>query len=391
MTSRTSPVKPETTVDEAEAKATKAFSSPSTLAARMRLDHTMHFERSDQRDDGGVSVSSSSRRDPDQFNKDSNAQKTLGAIADSTAIRAPEKRSGRTPEVVSPSAPKSKRSNTLRNLADVAGLSLHDAPLQVPVEPDFAMDNNEAVNRAAASPTKATSTVASSDIDQDLVSAISKLVASKHSAASGKQPEEDDSVATLTRQIGQLAEKRRSSPIAPTPGGASMVAPTPVEAFMRRSVGPPRPTPENAVTTLSAKSHAQGTNKTGSQRGTTNQGRSSQLDLMVNDNSFCVIAEIVLQPFKKEEKLSPEEFAKLDATVPAQVRQNFVDAVRYRLENNCPPGSSQHVHIVTRKCKVLGFDKLGSGNPLLSVGNTDVYTKKQVSSCSSQSSSAFDR
>ena len=357
MSSRNSPIKPaiETSVDEAGAKGTKAFSPPAQ-ASRMRLDHTMEFERSDQRDDG-VSVASSSRRDPDQF-KDSNASHALGIISDSTAVRVPEKRSVRSPEVVSSSAPKS----ALRNLADVAGLSLHDAPPQGPVEANAAMVNAEAINRAAAQ-AKATSPSATSDVDPDLVSAISKLVASKQAAASGKLPDDDDSVATLTRQIGQLAEKRRSARVAPTPGGASM-----------RRPGPPRPTPENAAPPLSPRSQAREASKFAGQPGTPSQGRSSQLDLMVNDNSFSVIADIVLQPFKKETSLSPEEFAKLDAAVPAQVRQSFVEAVRYRLENNCPPGSSQHIHIVTRKCKVLGFDKMGSGNPLLSIGMTETVS-----------------
>lgn len=367
MSTQKSPVKQSSMEDNTEKKTSKAFSSPSTLAAKMRLTQSMQIQRSDQRDDG-VSVASS-RRDPDRF-KDSKTSPALEAISDSTSVKASTK-----PKPGDGSAAKS-RTNTLRNLADVAGLGLHDAPPQVPVDTvhkptsmtDAAVANTEALNRAGAS-VNAPSAAGSSDIDPDLVSAISKLVASKQAAAAGTPTNDASSVTTLTRQIGQLAEQRRSSRVPPSPAPDSV----------RRS-GPPRPTPENAP--LSPRSQARAT-KAVADSPASSQGR-SQLDLMVNDNSFSVIADIVLQPFKKGAALSKEDCAQIDAAVPPQVRQSFVEAVRYRLEHNCPPGSSEHIHVVTRKCQVLGFDKEGSANPLLAIGmaktvNVAPETIKQVS------------
>jgi hypothetical protein len=52
------------------------------------------------------------------------------------------------------------------------------------------------------------------------------------------------------------------------------------------------------------------------------------------------------------------------------MREKFVEALRYRLEHNCPAGSSQRIHVVTRKCQVLGLDKEGSANPLFA-GSTE--------------------
>lgn len=347
----------ENSLEDAEKKALKAFSSPSALAARTRLNQS--FQRNDQRDDG-VSVASS-RRDSDRV-KDSSNSNALEAISNSSAVKVPEKKSakpsdGPSPEVVNSSI------NTLRNLADVAGLGLHDAPPQMPVD-----SVHQKVDNTGTLPANAASAAGSSDIDPDLVNAILKLVASKQAAASGTPRNDDFSdVATLTRQIEQLAEQRRSSRAAPTPD------PTPA----RRS-GPPRPTPEG--TTLSPRSQARA--KAGDLPAV-GQGRSSQLDMMVNDNSFSVIADIVLQPFKKSATLSPQDSAQLEAALPLTVRQSFVEAVRYRLENNCPPGSSEQIHVVTRKCQELGFDKEGNANPLLAIGTTKTAaqdaTTKQVS------------
>lgn len=292
--------------------------SPSAMAARMRLNQAL--QKSDQRDDG-VSASSS-RRDPDRFS-DPAAPSALLANSDST--------------VVKPSEKASTRPSTLRNLADVAGLSLQDTPPQVPV------DSLAHPVSAANAEGSATST----DIDPDMLSAISKLVATKQAGAGSGVPapaSPNSDVSSLTRQIEQMAQRRRaqSKPPRPSPEDGSL------SPRSKRSAVPP----------FSDKNPA-------------------NLDLKHNDNSFHVVADLVLQPFKRGGTLSPEAQAQLHGAVSQQMRESFVEALQYRLKNNCPPGSSQHIHVVTRKCQVLGFDKEASENPLLS--STQVVVTEEVS------------
>lgn len=326
---------------DATDRTAKGLSSPSAMAARTRLRQP--FEGSDQRDDG-VSVASSGRRDPEQFADDPAADSLLSTMADSTAVKTTIKGSTMPSNSDSPTMPKDM-STTLRDLADVAGLALHDAPPQGPVDSlsRLPVANNEAAAKASVSAKKADS-VATDDVDPDMMKAISRLVASKQAAASGTRPASDTAtdVANLTRQIEQMAEKRRT----PTARRTMPHRPTPEDG------GPLSPRNKSRASQQSAATLVPG------------QGR-PQLDLKHNDNSFHVIADLVLQPFKRGATLSPEAKAQLDTSVPPEMREKFVDALRYRLEHNCPAGSSQRIHVVTRKCQVLGFDKEGSANPLL--------------------------
>lgn len=317
--------------------------SPSAQAARMRLNPS--FTSRDQRDDG---VSTSRRDAPDSAGDP--------AISDSTAVKTAVKASSA--RISSPSSPtmakESTTSSTLRNLADVAGLTLHDTPPQVPVDKfnhpisplsDAGMANTKA---GASLNADASGSGAGSDVDPEMLSAISKLVATKQAAASGSKKAPESDVASLTRQIEQMAQRRRT----PTPGGRLSVSTT----------GRARPSPEDSI---SPRSQARSASRNALPK-SYEQGR-SQMDLKNNDNSFCVIADLVLQPFKRGATFSAEAHAQLDKAVPQHLRESFVEALRYRIANNCPPGSSQHVHVVTRKCQVLGFDKEGDANPLLSL------------------------
>ena len=53
--------------------------------------------------------------------------------------------------------------------------------------------------------------------------------------------------------------------------------------------------------------------------------------------------------------MTADDRAELDRMVPPIVREGFVEAVQYRLANNCPPGSTDRVHLITRKCRELGL------------------------------------
>lgn len=361
--SQKSPVRPVETNAEGSEKGGKSFSSPSALAARMRLNQAV--QRNDQRDDG-VSVSSTRRRDPGRFSD--RASPALSAIADSTAV--PGKASVETPvspkgtSVRSFSTAKDQQSKkTLRNLADVAGLSLHDTPPQGPVGfPSVGASAN-----AGGSAVGSTTT----EIDPDLVNAIAQLVSTKQAAAKGGADSTSTAdVASLTRQIELMAEKRRASRAASAPNKPSVSTTSVSTPTKRAAPAAQRPTPEDGGT-LSPRSQARAAQAPAPSPAPA-QGR-SQMDLKTNDNAFHVIADIVLKPFKKGATLSPEARAELNSTVPQQMREGFVEAVRYRLDHDCPSGSSQHIHVVTRKCQVLGFAKEGSANPLLAL---DVETKR---------------
>ena len=383
MSSRKSPARQvQSDFTDPEATAKNAFSSPTSLASRIKVNR--QFPKSDQRDDG-VSVASS-RRDPDRFT-DADSASVMSAISGSTSVRLPAKASDASKEKTTTKASKVSKGNvrtpTLRNLADVAGLSLHDAPPQVPVDSlqhqtktmsltDAAVANTKTLASAeqyvARDGTSNAGSATGSDVDPDLVSAIAKLVASTQAAAAsgGSTIVPPSDIASLTRQIGQMAEQRRTS--------RTVASPDPSHKQNRESPGrrptPPRPTPENfAYSPQQSSGHVTQNLVDKPSDPPPSQGR-PQLDLMHNDNAFHVIADLVLQPFKRGANLSPEARAQLDSTVPQQMRESFVEAVRYRLQHNCPPGSSQHIHAVTRKCQVLGFDKERSTNPLLAAAVT---------------------
>lgn len=101
-----------------------------------------------------------------------------------------------------------------------------------------------------------------------------------------------------------------------------------------------------------------------------------ELDLKHNDNAFHVVANLVLE--KLQAKMAPgdtfltldaADIAHLDQVVPPSVRMSFVEAVRFRLEHNCPLGSDLNVHALTRECGELGLAAQGNSNPLLATLN----------------------
>jgi hypothetical protein len=92
------------------------------------------------------------------------------------------------------------------------------------------------------------------------------------------------------------------------------------------------------------------------------------LDLMHNDNAFHVIANIVLERFRRQSPnsdLGAEDWSILNTSVPESVRASFIKAVRFRLKYNCPPSSEAQVHVLTRECAQYNLGNDDESNPLL--------------------------
>lgn len=121
---------------------------------------------------------------------------------------------------------------------------------------------------------------------------------------------------------------------------------------------------------------------TGSRDGSTSSASSmssvsrKELDFKHNDNTFHVVANLILEKFQA--KMTPgdtfltldaADIAHLDQIAPHNVRISFVEAVRYRLEHNCPPNSDLNIHALTRECGDIGLARHGNDNPLLATLN----------------------
>jgi hypothetical protein len=92
------------------------------------------------------------------------------------------------------------------------------------------------------------------------------------------------------------------------------------------------------------------------------------LDLMHNDNAFHVIANIVLERFRRHSPnadLDADDWSILNTSVPESVRTSFIKAVRFRYKYNCPPSSEAQVHALTRECAQYNLGKDDESNPLL--------------------------
>ena len=114
-------------------------------------------------------------------------------------------------------------------------------------------------------------------------------------------------------------------------------------------------------------------------------GGSRNLDLKHNDNSFHVIASLVVDRFEDQLKsgapsiqITRTDREQLDRMVPEGMRSNLVDAVAFRLESS-PEDSMQSIHILLRKCRSLGLDREGSENVLMAPVNTVVPITRGVS------------
>lgn len=94
----------------------------------------------------------------------------------------------------------------------------------------------------------------------------------------------------------------------------------------------------------------------------------NHLDLRNNDNSFHVLASLLVEFFlsrveKKILTLQPEDRLTLERFLPESARDPFVDAVRYRLALT-PIAPRNPLHFLTIQCQELGLDLEGEKNPI---------------------------
>jgi hypothetical protein len=101
---------------------------------------------------------------------------------------------------------------------------------------------------------------------------------------------------------------------------------------------------------------------------TTTPPHSQVLDLKYNDNSYHVIAKLIIGRFEDQFNLHSETITitagdryHLDRVVPTKT--GFVEAVQYRLRD-CPEDSQKSIHLITRQCRALGLHLEGEKNLL---------------------------
>jgi len=97
--------------------------------------------------------------------------------------------------------------------------------------------------------------------------------------------------------------------------------------------------------------------------------RSQALDLKHNDNSFHVVAKLLVGRFEdqlsdkkvKSIRLTAGDLYHLNRVVPE--KNSFIEAIRYRLRK-CPENPSKPIHLITLQCHALGLDREGEYNLL---------------------------
>ena len=113
------------------------------------------------------------------------------------------------------------------------------------------------------------------------------------------------------------------------------------------------------------------------------QQQKQALDLKRNDNSFYVIASLVVDRFSDKLRtdrfvLSASDKDHLDRVVPR--KYDFIDALQFRLSNSIREDSLQPIHVITKQCRALGLHRTeggghNGGNPLLAaIGSTIVIS-----------------
>jgi Cys-rich protein (TIGR01571 family) len=96
----------------------------------------------------------------------------------------------------------------------------------------------------------------------------------------------------------------------------------------------------------------------------------STLDLKNNDNSFHVLANLMVDLLhpkvndSRELVLLPEDRQRIERLLPPSARINFIQAVQHRL-NTMPANPTTPLQFLTLQCKELCLDQEGSRNPIL--------------------------
>eukprot|EP00980_Cylindrotheca_fusiformis_P014723 scaffold4009_cov124-Cylindrotheca_fusiformis.AAC.3 len=123
-------------------------------------------------------------------------------------------------------------------------------------------------------------------------------------------------------------------------------------------------------------------------------GRNSKnyetMDFMKNDNSFHVVASLLVDKFEealKSEaryiKVTEEDKIQIERMIPETARENFVAALRFRLDE-APEFSRLPIHTVTRNCFKLGMTRLDEQNILFAPPGTIIQLDIQPSAATTR-------
>ncbi|GKY96859.1 hypothetical protein MPSEU_000645000 [Mayamaea pseudoterrestris] len=108
---------------------------------------------------------------------------------------------------------------------------------------------------------------------------------------------------------------------------------------------------------------------------TASSAQRTPLDLHHNDNSFHVLANLLIDFLQTKLTpdgcyivLQPEDRIRMERVLPEMLRLDFIDAVIYRLANTSPKAKSP-IDILTLQCHELGVNRDGRMNPILAAAN----------------------
>jgi len=103
--------------------------------------------------------------------------------------------------------------------------------------------------------------------------------------------------------------------------------------------------------------------------------RRTPLDLHNNDNSFHVMANLLVEFLESklsEDRqtivLNPDDRTRMERVLPESIRLDFIDAVRYRI-SIAPPEPVTPLDFLTVQCQELGMDREGRENPIFVAAN----------------------
>ncbi|GAX13635.1 hypothetical protein FisN_14Lh354 [Fistulifera solaris] len=102
---------------------------------------------------------------------------------------------------------------------------------------------------------------------------------------------------------------------------------------------------------------------------------STSLDFVHNDNSFQVLANVLVDFFDARVRrgqltLEANDAELIERLLPASARRHFIEAVQYRLERT-PACPKSQLDFLTLQCQELGLDRDGPENPIIATAMLD--------------------
>ncbi|GAX23476.1 hypothetical protein FisN_14Hh354 [Fistulifera solaris] len=102
---------------------------------------------------------------------------------------------------------------------------------------------------------------------------------------------------------------------------------------------------------------------------------STSLDFKHNDNSFQVLANVLVDFFDARVRrgqltLEANDAEIIERLLPASARRHFIEAVQYRLERT-PASPQSQLDFLTIQCQELGLDRDGPENPIIATAMLD--------------------